>query len=77
MYLVAYNVSGGHFNPATSLAVFLTEKRFEQHKLYLLFVTLAQILGMYAGELIVFLLIKNNNNYNLLPATKPVALYYY
>jgi glycerol uptake facilitator-like aquaporin len=25
MYILAVNVSGGHFNPATSLAVYLTE----------------------------------------------------
>lgn len=24
-YLVAYNISGGHFNPATTLAVMLTQ----------------------------------------------------
>ena len=33
-YIIAYNVSGGHFNPATSLAVFLTEKKYYEHKFY-------------------------------------------
>lgn len=66
-YVIAYSISGGHFNPATSLAVFMTEKRFEQHKLYLILVMIVQLCGMYAGELITFLLVKNFNNYELYP----------
>lgn len=27
-FIVAYNVSGSHFNPATSLAVFIKENKF-------------------------------------------------
>lgn len=28
-FIIAYEVSGAHFNPATSLAVFLTEKKYQ------------------------------------------------
>lgn len=32
MYLFAVHVSGGHFNPATSFAVYLSEKGIEKRK---------------------------------------------
>jgi glycerol uptake facilitator-like aquaporin len=66
-YFIAYNVSGGHFNPATSVAVFLTERKPDKHKIYLACVIFSQICGMYAGELVVYLLVKYLNMYSLLP----------
>lgn len=64
MYLFAMHVSGAHFNPATSLAVYLSEKGFEKRKgnlRYLLLVMLVQVLGAYLGVLISFLLLKDYN----------------
>ena len=28
-YVAAYHISGAHFNPATTLAVYMTEKKYE------------------------------------------------
>lgn len=38
MYIFAVNVSGGHFNPATTLAVFMTEKESRDKNLRYLIV---------------------------------------
>jgi glycerol uptake facilitator-like aquaporin len=66
MYLFAVHASGAHFNPATSLAVYLSEKGVEKRKSnlrYLLCVMLAQVFGAYLGVLIDFLLLKDKNIY--------------
>lgn len=54
-YLVAYNISGGHFNPATSLAVMLVQNNIAQDLKYFLLVSLTQLMGCYLGFLITFL----------------------
>jgi|LauGreDrversion4_2_1035121.scaffolds.fasta_scaffold213684_2 glycerol uptake facilitator-like aquaporin len=60
VYLFAVNISGGHFNPATSLAVYLTEKDKRNKNLsYLLSVMLFQLFGAYFGILISYLLVKD------------------
>jgi glycerol uptake facilitator-like aquaporin len=30
-FIIAANVSGAHFNPATSLAVFIVQKKYKEH----------------------------------------------
>jgi glycerol uptake facilitator-like aquaporin len=64
MYLFAVHISGAHFNPATSFAVYLSETGLEKRKSnlrYFLCVVLVQVLGAYLGVLIIFLLVKDYN----------------
>ena len=35
-FLFAYQISGGHFNPATSLAVFIVEHKYKEQLAYLI-----------------------------------------
>lgn len=59
-YLFAVNVSGAHFNPATSLAVYLTEKDSKDKNLrYLIAVMVMQLAGCFFGVLIGFILLKD------------------
>jgi len=57
-WVVAYKVSGAHFNPATSLAVFIVEKQMKNLPGFL-FTFLVQVLGAYLGCGISYLLVKN------------------
>lgn len=66
-FLFAYHISGAHFNPATSLAVLLTERKIGEDLTYFLLVMLVQLCGCYAGIAISFLLAKNFNFYFLFP----------
>ena len=66
-WVLAYKVSGAHFNPATSLAVFTTEKQVKNLSGFL-FTMLVQILGAYLGCGISYLLIKDyTKSFYLLP----------
>ena len=77
-YIFAVNVSGAHFNPAISLAVYLTERKNE-NLTYLLLVMFTQLCGCYFGILVAYLLLKdyvtgngtwsqyNLNSYTLYP----------
>jgi glycerol uptake facilitator-like aquaporin len=78
MWIVAYKVSGAHFNPATSLAVLIAERK-TANLLGFLLTFLVQVAGAFLGVLISFLFIKDyfNFNYRLLPYFGPdVPLYY-
>ena len=68
MWIVAYKVSGAHFNPATSLAVLIAERK-TANILGFLLTFLVQVAGAFLGVLISFLFIKDyfNSNYRLLP----------
>ena len=60
MYLLAVNVSGGHFNPATSVAIYLAEKNDRAKNLkYLILAIAAQVCGAFFGILVSYLLIKD------------------
>ena len=76
MFLFAVHASGAHFNPATSFAVYLSEKGVEKRKSnlrYLLCVMLVQIFGAYLGVLIDFLLLKDKNIYGA-PTINDISL---
>ena len=62
-FILAYKVSGAHFNPATSLAVFIVEKQMRNLPGFL-FTFLVQVLGAYAGCGISYLLVKNYVSYS-------------
>ena len=51
MMLVAWNVSGGHFNPAITLGVFVTEKDLNDNVLMMLLMIIAQYAGAFFGVL--------------------------
>jgi glycerol uptake facilitator-like aquaporin len=58
IYLLAVNVSGGHFNPAVSVAVYLTEKE-NRNLRYLICAIVVQVLGCGFGVLIAYFLLKD------------------
>ena len=59
-YLWAVRVSGAHFNPATTFAVYLRNKdRKEQNSLYLWIVMLVQVIGAFLGIVFVYLALKD------------------
>jgi glycerol uptake facilitator-like aquaporin len=67
MFIMAFKISGAHFNPATSLAVFIQEKTMKNLPGFL-FTMLAQLTGAYLGIALSYLLIKDYLfNYTLLP----------
>ena len=75
-FILALDISGAHFNPATTLAVFITEKKYENHLKYMLSCMLVQLCGSYLGILIVYILAKDLSK-NLYPVNEGNGLYYY
>jgi glycerol uptake facilitator-like aquaporin len=74
MWVLAFKVSGAHFNPATSLAVFFCERRINNLVGFLL-TMLVQLCGAYLGIGMSYLLIKDYlDNFYLLPTAS--ALYF-
>ena len=55
MMCVAYNVSGGHFNPAKTVGMFVANKKFKDDFLPLLLMVGAQFAGAFFGILLGFL----------------------
>jgi len=58
IYLLAVNVSGAHFNPAVSVAVYLTEKE-NRNMRYLIWAIVVQVLGCGFGVIIAYFLLKD------------------
>ena len=54
MMCIAYNVSGGHFNPAISVGMFLAQKKFGEDLLPLILMVVAQFAGAFFGILLGF-----------------------
>ena len=73
-WIIAYNVSGAHFNPATSFAVYITEQKWKSWGT-LLIRLLAQLLGSFTGLFIEFLLVKNYYQYKLIPSLTNSIIY--
>jgi glycerol uptake facilitator-like aquaporin len=74
-FVIAYNITGAHFNPATSLAVFITEKKFAEDLFYFLMCMLVQVCGCYAGCLVTYLQCKTSNQYGLYPKQNDLYIY--
>jgi glycerol uptake facilitator-like aquaporin len=70
MWIISYKVSGAHFNPATSFAVFIAERRMKNLPGFLL-TFFAQVCGAYLGVALSYLLIKDymNESYLMPPRT--------
>ena len=81
-YLVAVNVSGAHFNPATSLAVYMINRNKGGPGLaYLVIVMITQFIGCVFGQVLSYALIKNFDtqfSYSLYPNSPgQLGLYFY
>ena len=76
MFILAYKISGAHFNPATSLAVFIQE-RTVKNLLGLGLTFIVQFAGAYLGIALSYLLVKDYilNNYKVLPTNEIPELY--
>ena len=72
-FIIAVNVSGAHFNPATSLAVFIINRKYKEQIKYLGLVIFIQFCGCYAGLLVSYLIVKTYGTWTLYPA--PVIYY--
>ena len=66
-FIIAYKISGSHFNPATSLAVLITQKNVGQDLRYFITVVIIQNCGCLFGCLISYLAVKDFNTYQLYP----------
>ena len=55
MMFIAYNVSGGHFNPAISVGMYIAEKDFGGNLITLGLMVAAQFAGAFFGILLGFL----------------------
>src|ERR1035437_6977197 len=67
-YILAASISGAHFNPATSLAVFLYEKQYANW-IFLLIEMLVQLCGSFLGIFVSYLLVKDYERFALFPET--------
>ena len=58
LWIIAVSITGAHFNPATTLAVFIHEQKYSYQKKLLLTYLVAQFLGAFLGILISFCVLK-------------------
>jgi len=65
-WLMCVSVSGAHFNPAVSLAVYLAEGKYARQIGRLLLYWLVQLCGFFFGTLIVYMIFNNPVNAYLL-----------
>ncbi len=56
-FIIAYNVSGAHFNPATSMAVFISERKCKNTGAFVITV-MVQYVGAFAGIFLAYLLVQ-------------------
>ena len=76
-FIIAVGVSGAHFNPATSLAVFIINRKYKEHSKYLGLVFCAQILGSLAGLFVTYLIVKDYGAWIMYPLESPTNPIYY
>ena len=61
MMCIAYNVSGGHFNPAISIGMYIAEKNFGENIVTLGLMVGGQFAGAFFGILLGFLAVIDKN----------------
>jgi hypothetical protein len=62
-WLLAAGISGAHFNPASTFAIFLMEPNKGQNAKYLIFIWIIQFCGAFAGILLTFLIMKPDESF--------------
>ena len=69
-------VSGGHFNPAVTLGVYVREAKWAHNFIFLVMIIASQIAGALVGMLLAFLVlrIQVDGAYDVLPANVPLLL---
>ena len=70
-------VSGGHFNPAVTLGVFVREREsFGENFCFMVSIIISQLCGALCGAGLAYLVLRtiNNGNYEVLPANVPLLL---
>lgn len=56
LIVCCFDVSGGHLNPAVTLGVYLVERNYKKHAVYLVFICGAQISGALLALLLGYML---------------------
>lgn len=64
MFSIADGVSGGHFNPATSLAVMIGNMNIGKDILKFVIMFFSQFMGAFFGVLIIYLAFQDPNSYD-------------
>jgi len=69
-------VSGGHFNPAVTLGVYIREKKYAENFVFLLMIITSQIMGALTGMMLAYLVlrIEKDGQHTVLPANIPLLL---
>jgi glycerol uptake facilitator-like aquaporin len=47
--LLTQHISGGHLNPAVSVAVYIERQKYQKNACFLIFIMLAQFMGAFFG----------------------------
>ena len=61
MMLLAWNVSGGHFNPTITIGVFVSERKFGAQLVTMLTMIVSQFAGAAFGILLAYLVLINKD----------------
>lgn len=69
-------VSGGHFNPAVTLGVYIREKNYAENFLFMVMIIASQISGALVGMMLAYLVLRvaKDGEYTVLPGNVPLLL---
>ena len=77
MMVLAWDISGGHFNPAITISAYVAKKQWGKNLLVCLFMIIGQFIGAMIGVFLGFLAIidsdymdKEASDYSILGKTK-------
>ena len=69
-------VSGGHFNPAVTLGVYVREQKWAENFIFTIMIIASQVGGAIVGMLLGYLVLRTQKDgeYTVLPANVPLLL---
>ena len=69
-------VSGGHFNPAVTLGVYVREKRYAENFLFMIMIIASQIGGALVGMMLAYMVLRvqKDGDYTVLPGNVPLLV---
>jgi len=69
-------ISGGHFNPAVTLGVYVREAKWAHNFIFLVMIIASQIAGAMVGMLLAYLVLRvqKDGEYDVLPGNVPLLL---